>query len=246
MLTLWPSTGKCLKYSENIANTDGKVRSMNEMDDKRILDLLTRLTKTLGELLGASSEVVLHDLRQPDHTIVAIANQQLSGRKLGDSIDALGMRLFTEHGFQDMANYDTLTESGKTLRSCSVFVHDEKGEPIIALCVNQDLTPMLSLRTWLDHALHVTPTPAEPEHAENNVENVLTSLTEDAIRATGKLPEQFTREDKLSVISYLDARGAFLIRYSVEKVAALLGISKFSIYNYLGSLREGDSETAAL
>src|ERR1039457_5738849 len=104
MLTLWPSTGKCLKYSENIANTDGKVRSMNEMDDKRILDLLTRLTKTLGELLGASSEVVLHDLRQPDHTTVAIANQQLSVCKLGDSIDPLGMRLFTEHGFPDMAN----------------------------------------------------------------------------------------------------------------------------------------------
>lgn len=214
--------------------------------EERMFELLARLTKTLGELLGGSTEIVLHDLRRTDHTIVALANRQVSGRKLGDSLDSLGMRLFAESGFEDMANYETQTESGKTLRSATVFVRDTKGKPIGALCVNQDLSPLLSMQAWLNSALQPSPANGkETENANNNVENVLTGLIDEAIRATGKLPERFTREDKLNVISYLDKRGAFLIRYSVEKVAALLGISKFSIYNYLGSLRDVESELEA-
>lgn len=219
---------------------------MNQNQDERMFELLTRLTRTLGELLGGSTEIVLHDLRQTDHTIVALANERVSGRKVGDSLDALGMRLFAESGFEDMANYETQTASGKTLRSATVFVRDAKGKPIGALCMNQDLSPLLSMRAWLNQALQRGPASnEETESANNNVENVLTGLIDEAIRATGKLPERFTREDKLNVISYLDKRGAFLIRYSVEKVAALLGISKFSIYNYLGSLRDEESELEA-
>jgi predicted transcriptional regulator YheO len=69
------------------------------------------------------------------------------------------------------------------------------------------------------------------------VEDLLGHMIEGAIRSTGKFPNEFTREDKIAVISYLDARGAFLIRYSMEKVASLLCISKFSIYNYLNDMR---------
>ena len=210
---------------------------MSSREDERLFDWLSRLTKTLGELLGQSTEVVTHDLRQPDHSIVAIANSHLTGRKVGDTLDNLGMHLFEQQGFQDMANYETRTKTGKVLRSASVFIHDEKGTAIGALCVNQDLTALLKLRDWLDQAIETSKPQKDEVRFENNVEDVLSQLIEDAIRSTGKSPADFSREDKIAVISYLDARGAFLIRYSMEKVAALLGISKFSIYNYLGDKR---------
>jgi len=212
---------------------------MSPKEDKRTFDLLARLTKTLGELLGQSTEVVLHDLRKPDRSIVAIANPQLTGRKIGDGIDDLGVHLFESHNFEDMANYETRTKTGKVLRSCSVFVRDDDGTAIGALCVNQDVSALLKLRDWLDQALE-TAKPIEDARADNNVEDVLSQLIEDAIRSTGRSPNEFSREDKIAVISYLDARGAFLIRYSMEKVASLLGISKFSIYNYLNDMR-GDA-----
>jgi predicted transcriptional regulator YheO len=205
---------------------------ISSQEDKRIFDLLTRLTKTLGELLGQSTEVVLHDLRKADSTIVAISNPQLTGRKIGDTLDNLGLHLFESHNFDDMANYETRTKTGKVLRSCSVFVRDDEGTAIGALCVNQDMSALLKLREWLDQALE-TSKPVGEVHTDNNVEDVLSQLIDDAIRSTGKAASEFTREDKIAVISYLDARGAFLIRYSMEKVASLLGISKFSIYNYL-------------
>jgi len=148
------------------------------------------------------------------------------------------MHLFEKHQFKDMANYETRTKSGKVLRSASVFVHDAEGQAIGALCVNQDLTALLKLRDWLDQAIETAKPAREEIRFDNNVEDVLSQLIDDAIRSTGKAPTEFSREDKIAVISYLEARGAFLIRYSMEKVAALLGISKFSIYNYLGDMRE--------
>jgi predicted transcriptional regulator YheO len=209
---------------------------MSPEEDKRTFDLLARLTNTLGELLGQSTEVVLHDLRKADRSIVAIANPQLTGRKVGDTLDDLGVHLFQSQNFEDMANYETRTKTGKVLRSCSVFVKDDDGTAIGALCVNQDVSALLKLRDWLDQALEPAK-PAEDARADNNVEDVLSQLIEDAIRSTGRTPNEFSREDKIAVISYLDARGAFLIRYSMEKVASLLGISKFSIYNYLNDMR---------
>ena len=204
-----------------------------------MFEFLDRLTRTLGELLGRSTEVVTHDLRQPDHTIVSLANSHLTGRKLGDTIDDLGMHLFEQHDFQDMANYETRTKSGKVLRSASIFVRDAEGQAIGALCVNQDLSALLKLRDWLDQMLETAKPARDEVRFEHNVEDILSQLIEDAIQSTGKAPAEFSREEKIAVISYLDARGAFLIRYSMEKVAALLGISKFSIYNYLGEMREG-------
>jgi predicted transcriptional regulator YheO len=69
------------------------------------------------------------------------------------------------------------------------------------------------------------------------VDEVLEMLFQDAVRSTGKQISEFTREDKIAVISYLETKGAFLIRYSVDRVAELLSISKFTIYNYLDEVK---------
>jgi hypothetical protein len=42
-----------------------------------------------------------------------------------------------------------------------------------------------------------------------------------------------SREDKQRAVKLLSERGAFRLRKSVEDVAALLGVSRFTVYNYL-------------
>jgi hypothetical protein len=48
------------------------------------------------------------------------------------------------------------------------------------------------------------------------------------------LPE-LSREDKQRVVRLLDERGAFRLRKAVEDVADALGVSRFTVYNYLGA-----------
>lgn len=47
------------------------------------------------------------------------------------------------------------------------------------------------------------------------------------------------REDKQRVVRVLEDRGAFTIRHGVESVAAALGVSRFTVYNYLNR-EQGD------
>ena len=44
------------------------------------------MVEFLGEALGKEYEVVLHDLTNPECSIVAIANGELSGRSIGGPV----------------------------------------------------------------------------------------------------------------------------------------------------------------
>ncbi len=44
-----------------------------------------------------------------------------------------------------------------------------------------------------------------------------------------------SREDKQRAVRMLEERGAFQLRRSVEEVADALGVSRFTVYNYLNA-----------
>jgi hypothetical protein len=58
-------------------------------------------------------------------------------------------------------------------------------------------------------------------------------LIEAAERGMGKHVADMSRIEKQQVVRFLDDRGAFLIRRAVEDIADRLGVTRFTIYNYL-------------
>ncbi|MBW5483330.1 helix-turn-helix domain-containing protein [Streptomyces bambusae] len=52
---------------------------------------------------------------------------------------------------------------------------------------------------------------------------------------------QLDRRTKQDVVRILEARGAFSVRHGVETVAGALGVSRFTVYNYLN--RENPNKT---
>ena len=55
------------------------------MTNQELLEEYAALVPFLSDVLGKGCEVVLHDLSDPKHSIVAIANS-VSGRKIGDAM----------------------------------------------------------------------------------------------------------------------------------------------------------------
>ena len=53
-----------------------------------------------------------------------------------------------------------------------------------------------------------------------------------------RLPE-LARPDKQRAVRLLEERGAFTLRKSVESVAKALGVSRFTVYNYLNREQSG-------
>lgn len=209
---------------------------MDEIQRKALLEFCSRLASGLAEAIGKNCEVVVHNFEDPEHSIVAIANEHITGRKVGDTVDVLGLQLLKNPPPGDLLNYRTETKSGRVLRSSSIFLRKDSGEIFGALCVNYDISGLVNLQQWLQET--VLPSEGEVhEEFENDVDSILDQLIRDAIRSTGKEVAELTREDKVAVITYLENKGAFLIRYSVDRVAELLSISKFTIYNYLEEVK---------
>ncbi|WP_330177600.1 helix-turn-helix domain-containing protein [Streptomyces sp. NBC_01498] len=58
-------------------------------------------------------------------------------------------------------------------------------------------------------------------------------------RGHGKPLSELDRKAKQSVVRSLEARGAFAVRHGVETVAGALGVSRFTVYNYLNRSEAG-------
>lgn len=74
-------------------------------------------------------------------------------------------------------------------------------------------------------------------HLSDSLDHLLADLQ----RRHGPLPE-LGRKEKQQVVRILEERGAFSVRHGVETVASALGVSRFTVYNYLNresAAREG-------
>ena len=69
------------------------------------------------------------------------------------------------------------------------------------------------------------------------MKSLLECLIQEAQLPIDKTPEHMDRADKLKFLEYLDSKGAFLITKSSERVCEYLGISRYTLYNYLDLLR---------
>jgi hypothetical protein len=76
------------------------------------------------------------------------------------------------------------------------------------------------------------------------VDRALDELIALAEHQVGRPIAQMSRAEKQSVVRILDQRGAFAVRKSVETVAEALGVSRFTVYNYLDSIREQEPPVA--
>ncbi len=210
---------------------------MKGSERSAIMEFLKRLTEGLGQALGPNCEIVLHDFGQPEQSIVAIANGHVTGRAVGDTLDVLGFQLLRQGPTGDLLHYRTNAKNGKVLRSSTIFLRGDDGNIFGAMCVNSDISSLLNFNEWLRRELSSEEGLVE-EHFEHSVEEVLDRLITTALDSTGKQVNDLTREEKVSIVAQLEARGAFLIRYSVDRVAERLNLSKYTIYNYLEEIKQ--------
>ncbi|WP_328774010.1 helix-turn-helix domain-containing protein [Streptomyces sp. NBC_00286] len=68
----------------------------------------------------------------------------------------------------------------------------------------------------------------------DSLDHILAALE----RKHGKPLAELDRKAKQEIVRSLEARGAFSVRHGVETVASALGVSRFTVYNYLNREKE--------
>lgn len=220
--------------------------------DKMDVGILKQVVNLIEKQFGSNCEVVLHDLSRPyDSTIIDIRNGQITGRKVGDCGSNLGLEVIrgtVKDG--DRFNYFT-NRDGKTLRSSSIYLKDEKGEIRYALCVNVDITESIKLESYLHNQNRYYLADSEnsivdgEEFFVNNVHDLIENMLESGINHIGKPVKEMNKEDKTRLIEHLDKKGVFLIAKSWERVSETLGITRYAFYNMLDAVRNSDNTTVS-
>ncbi|MBC7881490.1 MAG: transcriptional regulator [Anaerolineae bacterium] len=210
---------------------------------EQVFDLLRRVAKAVAVTVGKHCEVVVHDLRDPEHTVVAISGN-LTDRTIGSPAPDPEFLPENVNRFQaDYLLYPTRTPAGLPLLSSSVWVRDHSGRIIGAICVNMDFGNLRLARDLIDAHLN------SPQNHLAELETFATSPDEfasialrKALQDLGKPVHTLTRQEKIGIIHKLDQLGIFRFRQSVDLVMAELGISRASVYEYLKKSRTNFSQ----
>ena len=178
------------------------------------LQAALQLVEGIFQMLGSRYEVILHDLSHVESSIVALAGD-VTHRKIGGPVTNYLLQLLQKYGDSapNSINYRNVTTDGRILRSSTIFIRDENGHIVGSLCINQDLTDYI----------------------------VASRLHQDMVRTELGMVQKpvayMQKEDKLSIVGNLANRGIFDVKGSVEYVAECLGVTNFTVYNYLKELR---------
>jgi predicted transcriptional regulator YheO len=212
--------------------------------------LLFSMVRGIAAQLGSCCEVVLHNLKgQPyEHTIVAIENGNITGRRVGDCGTNPGLEVLRGTDAEgDKYNYFTQTKDGRMLRSTSVYIRNPAGEAIGAICINLDITDFLMAERTLGTitnrmGLSNRDGVIVEDIFTNDVNDLLESLIQDSIKHIGKPVAKMTKVDKMEGIRFLDRKGALLVKKSGDRIAKFYGVSKYTLYSYLDGTRTRNLE----
>ena len=207
-------------------------------------ELIQKFMDLLEHHLGESCEVILHDYSKgPMHSIVDIRNGHVTGRSVGGCTTNIGFEILKGTvEAKDEFNYLTYASNGKILRSSSIYFKNSEGKPIGSVCVNLDITQYIQFEKFLNQYNHSEPSENEAgdpkEFFTENVNDLLDTLIERTARKFGQAPQTLSKEEKIQFIAELEAKDVFIITNSSKRICSLLGISKYTFYNYLDIVRK--------
>jgi predicted transcriptional regulator YheO len=207
-----------------------------------ILAALRPVVAGIAATFGSACEVVLHDYRDEEHSVVTVAGD-ITGRQAGDAMSQIGLRVLAAgDAAVNEVNYLTRTADGRTLKCSTLPLRDEHGALIGALCINVDVTVLHRASAMLADLAGVTPaaTPAEPTNFSGDLDQVVASLVERAETARGIPVATMDRRDRLEVVRALHDAGVFALRGAPARVSARLGVSRAALYNDLAALKGND------
>ena len=237
-----------------------------DADREAVFAVLSQLVGPLGRSLPGPVEIVLHDLAALPNSIVAIEGD-VTGRRPGDPATDRLLETAASGSFETRTGYRTTSPSGRSLLSTTIVIRDAAGRPAAALCINRDVTDWQIIGSAARSILGENEAGlgfgdvGVVGHNERNaqdersgaaalgsadggeafvhdVDELAAAVLRQAV-AEQDVPVSLMRKaHKVEAVRSLKRRGFFMLRDAVEMAAQALGVTRFTIYNYLNEIGE--------
>ena len=201
------------------------------------------LADMLVKTFGKECEVILCDLTDPQYSVIYAANNTVTHVQAGESFHFVIDQILPSSGPKEnfVSNYYFHIKNDdkeNLIRSSVLFIRKPNGLLDGALCINLDTEPVTSMIEFLKGYLPEYPaervasseSTAFKFNIEDNVSAMVSSLVDQILEG---ISEDATREERVEKIRFMENKGVFLMKGSVEQVAAKMGVNKVTIYSYL-------------
>lgn len=216
------------------------MKPTDSIDERQsIFDQAKAVAQAIHNTFGKNCEVVIHDLSDYNNSLIYMAGN-VTNRDLGAPITDMVVKELKNEGdnAKDSYNYRTTSQDGRVLKSSSVYLRDMTGHIIGCLCINFDITAFLDAHSLLTEFSHFTEDEEEKKETfASSVSDTVNAMVEEALNHFGKMPPTMNKQEKVHLVHILDRQGLFMIKGAVGQLAKILGVSKFTIYNYLQEVR---------
>lgn len=205
------------------------------MNRREFLMQYAPLADFIARMNGDKCEVLIHDVRDPDHSILYVTHPSLTGRRPGNSMTDYGRKLIQSKEYLNspfVVNYIGGNEE-KTFRSSTFFIRD--GEELAGLlCVNVDVDDLVLGIETLKKALildlgtlHKQETFGIGSTVEERIDEILSRGLGD------RTADQLRTSEKRRIVRELRKNGVFEVKGKVAEVASRLDVSEKTVYRYL-------------
>jgi predicted transcriptional regulator YheO len=194
------------------------------------LEQIQQIAQGLGATFAPFCEVVVHDLLDPKHAIVAIHNN-LSGRAVGAPATELGLARIADPAYPPViTNYANQFADGRQAKSTSIGIKDAHGQYIAALCMNVDLTLFHGLHNVLGQFGRIEGTSLQESLDPAGAEGIRARIDQFAARLA-TTPRALKSEERRTLMRELKESGCMEVRRAMEIVARHLGVSRATVYS---------------
>lgn len=205
-------------------------RPRPQSEQASLIEQVLRIAEGLGAMFAPFTEVVVHDLRTPEHAILAIHNN-LSGRAIGDPATELGLARIADDDFpQVLANYANRFADGRTAKSTSIGIKDSGGHYVAALCLNADVTLFRGFQGMLNQFCSTEGAPVAETLDPAGADAIRQRIDAFATRLA-TTPRELKTDQRRELMQTLKADGFLEVRRAMEIVAQHLGVSRATVYN---------------
>lgn len=215
-----------------------------------VLTVLKAALAAMGSVVGRNTEIVLHDLTQPERSVIDIVNGHVSGRSVGSPVlggpqqdqgfAAVMRTAEADAGCEPVVipNYPTTGVNGQTFRSATAVFRDKTGQPFASLCVNADISGLLTAQACLEQLLAAPNQPYQKASEPADMELLMEEIIQSSLAGANSRNKAMKKKAKLEAVRQMQERGIFIVKGGIEKAAAALGVTRYTIYNYLDEIRQ--------
>ena len=208
----------------------------NQSKNREILEHYSKVGEIIAEMFAPYLEVIIHDLQTPEHSIIAIFNSHITGRKIGDGTSDIGYKKLADELPDKIVNYNNQSPSGTDMKSSSLTIRNRDDEIIGSMGFNFDLSSFVNIQEFFEiftKTIALDSLPKQEQFFMWSVRDEIQQALNKYIISHDLQNKALTRKDKLNVITYMKKEGHINKKGAISILSELLAVTRPTLYKYI-------------